>query len=56
MGDVIGGVLCSERQKQTNGATKLSSKKQLKNVSSWWGVQLPTLIVGGVPGYRLGYP
>jgi len=35
MGHVINGVLCSEQQKQTKGATKLSNKKQLKSGSSW---------------------
>jgi len=55
-------VLCNEQQKQTKGATKPShqnNKKQLKATEKWLltvGARLPTPIVGGVPGYRLGYP
>ena len=32
MGHVIDGVLCSEQQKQTKRATKLSNKKQITGV------------------------
>jgi len=52
---VIDGVLCSEQQKQTKGATKLKQLK-LTSGSSMVGAQFPTPVVGGVPEYKLGYP